>query len=125
MTVTAAARDTDARTLTITARFDAPVGRVWTLWEDPRLLERWWGPPTYPATFVDHDLRPGGRSTYFMTGPEGDRPRGWWRSLTLEPPHHFVFENGFADETGAPSPDEPIMVIGVALEERHGGHPVR
>ena len=38
-------------TLTITAEFNAPVTRVWELWENPRLLERWWGPPTYPATF--------------------------------------------------------------------------
>ena len=23
------------------------------MWSDPRQLERWWGPPSYPATFVD------------------------------------------------------------------------
>ena len=71
MTVTDVRKDPDALTLTITSVFDAAVDRVWQLWADPRRLERWWGPPTYPATFVDHDLTPGGRVTYFMTGPEG------------------------------------------------------
>ena len=61
MTVTNVHKDPDARTMTITAEFDAPVERVWQMWADPRQLERWWGPPTYPATFVDHDLSPGGR----------------------------------------------------------------
>jgi uncharacterized protein YndB with AHSA1/START domain len=121
MTVTATARDADARTLTVTALFDAPVDRVWELWEDPRLLERWWGPPTYPATFVDHDIRPGGLSSYFMTGPEGDRPHGWWRSVMLDPPHRFEFESGFADETGTPDTGMPTMVIAVILEKRPGG----
>ena len=45
--------------------------RVWQLWADPRLLERWWGPPGFPATFEHHDLTPGGTITYFMSGPDG------------------------------------------------------
>ena len=44
-------------TMTITSEFAAPVKRVWQLWADPRQLERWWGPPTHPATFVDYELR--------------------------------------------------------------------
>ena len=63
----------------VTAEYDAPVERCWQLWADPRQLERWWGPPTYPATFVEHDLTPGAFCTYFMTGPDGDQPHGWWR----------------------------------------------
>ena len=50
MTVTNVHKDPEALTMTITAEFDAPVERVWQLWADPRQLERWWGPPTYPAT---------------------------------------------------------------------------
>jgi uncharacterized protein YndB with AHSA1/START domain len=34
-------KDADARTMTVTARFDAPIGRVWQVWSDPRQLERW------------------------------------------------------------------------------------
>ena len=60
-------------TLTITAHFTAPVERIWQVYADPRQLEKVWGTPEYPATVVDHSLTPGGRVTYFMTGPEGDR----------------------------------------------------
>ncbi len=80
MTVTAVEKDPDALSMTITTAFDAPIEQVWRVWSDPRLLERWWGPPTYPATVVDHDLSPGGTIKYYMTGPEGDRHGGWWRS---------------------------------------------
>ena len=39
---------------TITARFDASIERVWRIWSDPRQLERWWGPPSFPATVTEH-----------------------------------------------------------------------
>ena len=89
MTVTSVRKDPESLTMTITAELDAPVERAWQLWADPRQLERWWGPPTYPATVVDHDLTPGGRVTYFMTGPEGDKSHGWWQVLAVEPPRRL------------------------------------
>src|SRR4029079_11870921 len=64
MTVTAVRKDQQARTMTLDAEFAAPPERVWQLWADPRQLERWWGPPTYPATVDAHDLRSGGRVEY-------------------------------------------------------------
>ena len=64
MPVTDVHQDLDNLTLTITAEFAAPVARIWRVYADPRQLEKVWGPPTYPATVVDHDLKPGGRMTY-------------------------------------------------------------
>jgi uncharacterized protein YndB with AHSA1/START domain len=121
MTVKNVHKDPEAMTMTITAEFNAPVGAVWQLWANPRQLERWWGPPTYPATVVDHDLTPGGSVTYFMTGPEGDQPRGWWRVLAVDAPHRLEFEDGFADDAGKPNPDMPTMTINVTLEEQDDG----
>ena len=90
--------------MTVTAEFDAPVERVWQLWDDPRQLERWWGPPTYPATVVDHDLTPGGNVTYFMTGPGGRQAgRLVARCSPSTPPHRLEFEDGFADDAGKPN----------------------
>ena len=74
MTVTAVRKDPDQLTMTMEAEFDASPERIWQLWADPRQLERWWGPPTYPATFTKHDLATGSRIEYHMTGPEGDQP---------------------------------------------------
>jgi uncharacterized protein YndB with AHSA1/START domain len=62
MTVTRVEKDFDSLTLTVVAEFGAPVERVWQLWADPRQLERWWGPPTHPATVEEHDLTPAVRS---------------------------------------------------------------
>jgi len=77
MTVTSVGKDPETLTMSIASEFDASIGQVWSLWQDPRLLERWWGPPGYPATVIDHDLTEGGTIAYFMTGPEGDRQHGW------------------------------------------------
>lgn len=118
MTVTSVHKDPEAMTMTITAEFEAPIGRVWEMWEDPRLLERWWGPPTYPATVVDHELSPGGGVSFFMTGPEGDQPHGWWRVIAVDAPHRLEFESGFADEAGTPNPKMPTMMIQVTLSEQ-------
>lgn len=109
-------RDTDDLTMTVTTTFDATLERVWQLWEDPRQLERWWGPPTYPATVVDHDLRPDGHVSYYMTGPEGDVHKGWWRIVEVDPPARLVFDDGFADENGEPNPDMPVVRSEVTLE---------
>lgn len=108
MPVTAVTKDLDNRTLTITAQFDAPVERVWQLYADPRRLERIWGPPTHPATFVTHTLAVGERSTYFMTGPDGERFAGWWLITAVDEPHGFAFDDGFADEEFNPRPELPV-----------------
>ena len=121
MTVKAVEKNTDQLTLTITSEFDAPVDKVWGLWADPRLLERWWGPPTYPATMVDHDLSPGGTVNYFMTSPEGDKHHGWWRIASVDAPHGLEFQDGFADDSGKPAENMPTTVTRVTLTERPQG----
>lgn len=119
MTVIDVHKDLTARTMTITAEFDASVDQVWRMWADPRLLERWWGPPTYPATVVEHDLTPGSRVTYFMTSPEGDRYHGYWVITSVDAPKALSFDDGFADADGIPNPEMPTTNAQVRIEE-HG-----
>lgn len=121
MTVTSVEKDFERLTLTVVAQFDAPVERVWQLWADPRRLERWWGPPTYPATFLEHDLSPGGPVTYYMTGPDGDMSCGWWRVISVDAPKYLEFIDGFADEHGAPVADAPTTTVQAQLSEHEGG----
>ena len=121
MTVTAVEKDLGQLTLSITTELDVPVTRAWQLWADPRQLERWWGPPTYPATFVNHQLTHGGRCDYFMTGPEGEQPRGWWRILAVDAPNSLELEDGFADEHGDPNDEMPVMTMRLDLTEQSGG----
>jgi len=116
MTVTAVQKDPEALTLTLTAEFDATPDRIWDLWADPRKLERWWGPPTYPATFTAHDLAPGSRVEYHMTGPSGDQPRGYWDIVEVEPPRRLVFQDGFANDDGTPNDDFPRNMVEATIE---------
>jgi uncharacterized protein YndB with AHSA1/START domain len=117
MTVTAVRKDPQNLTMTLEAEFDAPPARVWQLWADPRQLERWWGPPAYPATFTRHDLAPGGRAEYHMTGPEGDQPRGYWEVVEVDAPHQLVFRDGFANADGTPNADMPTSTARVRIED--------
>jgi uncharacterized protein YndB with AHSA1/START domain len=120
MTVTGVRKDSDALSMTVEAEFDAPAERVWQLWADPRQLERWWGPPTYPATFTKHDLQPGGRVEYHMTGPEGDQPKGFWEIDEADAPRSIVFRDGFANDDGSPNRDMPMNTVRVSIEETAG-----
>ena len=116
MTLTETRKDTEALTLTVDSEFDASAQRVWQLWSEPRQLERWWGPPSYPATVDSHDLRSGGRVAYHMTGPSGDQPRGYWDVLETNPPHSLAFRNGFANADGSPNSDMPTNMMRVLIE---------
>ena len=114
MTVTAVRKAPQRLTLTVEAEFDASVERIWQLWADPRQLERWWGPPTYPATFTKHDLAPGSRIEYHMTGPAGDQPHGYWDVREVEPPRRIVLRDCCDNSDGTP---RPINTIRVGIEE--------
>lgn len=115
MSLTNIQTDRDALRITVTAHYDTPIDRVWQLWADPRLLERWWGPPTYPATFTTYNLSPGGDVRYYMTGPNGQRHGGWWRVIAVEAPHRIEFEDGFADADGNPQESMPTTTNQVSI----------
>ena len=121
MTVTDVRKDTDTLTMTLDAEFDASPERVWELWADPRQLERWWGPPSYPATFTKHALAPGSRVEYHMTTPEGDQPKGYWDILEVDAPHRLVVRDGFANDDGTPNDDFPSGEMRVTIQETGAG----
>lgn len=121
MTVTAVHKDPHALSMTLDAEFEATPERVWQLWSDPRQLEQWWGPPTYPATVTRHELTPGGRVEYHMTGPEGDQPRAYWDVQEVDPPHSLTVRDGFANEDGSPNTDMPVNEFQVTIEEVGAG----
>jgi uncharacterized protein YndB with AHSA1/START domain len=121
MTVISTIKDPDKLALTLVAQFDASPDRVWEVWEDPRKLERWWGPPTFPATFTRHEFIVGGQSRYFMTGPAGETPRGWWRIDAIDKPRRLEFANGLAGDDGEPIPGVEPMAGYVTFVVAGGG----
>lgn len=121
MPVTSVEKDLDQLTITIIADFPAPLRRLWDAYTDPRQIERFWGPPTYPATFLRHDAVAGGRSIYVMTGPEGDQHYGCWDWTAAEAPHAFEVLDRFADAAGEPNVDLPTTRMGFAFEQTSEG----
>lgn len=121
MTVTDVHKDLDALSMTISTEWDAPIARVWQLWADPRKLERWWGPPTYPATVTEHQLQPGGTVKYFMTGPEGEQFHGYWTIVSVDEPKRLDMRDGFADADGKPNDEMPATDFTVTFDELPSG----
>jgi uncharacterized protein YndB with AHSA1/START domain len=109
MPITSVTKDPAALSMTVVAEFPVPVQRLWDAYADPRQLERFWGPPTYPARFSRHDMQAPGRSDYWMTGPQGDVSRGYWEFLAVHPGRSFEVRDGFASEDGSANAEMPSM----------------
>lgn len=108
MPVTSVDTDAESLTMTIRAEFPVAVHRLWDAYADPRQLERFWGPEGYPATFTRHDVAVGGRSTYYMTGPDGERYHSYWEFVAIDPGRSFEVLDGFLHPDGQPNPDLPV-----------------
>jgi uncharacterized protein YndB with AHSA1/START domain len=121
MPITAVTKDAESLTMTVVADFAASARRLWDAYLDPRMIERFWGPPTYPAVFTRHDGCVGGRSEYAMTGPDGDVSRGYWEWIALDELKSFEVRNGFANPDGTANSDLPSMRMIFAFEARPGG----
>jgi uncharacterized protein YndB with AHSA1/START domain len=56
-----------------------------------------------------------------MTGPGGEKSRGWWRVTSVDPPRSLDFTDGFANPDGTPDAETPTTAVQVRLAEQHGG----
>ncbi|MBX3094960.1 MAG: SRPBCC domain-containing protein [Cryobacterium sp.] len=109
MPVTSVHKDPEAVTMTIVADFAVPLRRLWDAYADPRQIEKFWGPVEWPATFTRHDMAVGGKSQYYMTGPDGEKSTGYWEFLAVDAPHSFEVKDGFAGDDGEPNTEMPNM----------------
>ncbi len=121
MPVTTVEKDLDALTMTVVADFPVPVRRLWDAYADPRQIEKFWGPPGWPATFTRHDVAVGGRSDYYMTGPDGERSGGYWEFLAVEPGRYFEVRDGFATPDGDRDAELPSMRMVYTFEPTDTG----
>lgn len=121
MPIASVTSDADALTLTLVGDYPVPVERLWQAYADPRQLERFWGPEEWPATFTRHDMAVGGRSHFYMTGPDGTVAGGWWRYLDIDPGRRIELEDGFAKEDGTADPDMPTMRMVLTFEATPDG----
>ena len=126
MPITNVTKDPENLTMTVVADFGVPLQRLWDAYTDPRQLEKFWGPPTWPATFTRHDAFPGGHSSYFMTGPDGEVGGGYWEWIDVKAPEggsvaSFEVKDGFTKEDGSPNTDMPDMRMVFQFEGTDNG----
>ena len=107
MPLTSVTRDAARLTLTVVGDYPVPQQRLWDAFADPRQLERFWGPPTWPATFTCHDLKVGGRAEYFLSGQNGEKWSGSWTFTAVTPISSFEAHDG---EDNAEDEDMPASM---------------
>lgn len=121
MPVTSIVSDPANLTLTATGEYPVPVERLWAAWADPRQIERFWGPPQWPATFTRHDMIEGGRAEYHMSGPNGEKAHGFWRFVKVATLRSFEVLDGFANADGTPNAELPETRMEVRFEATAAG----
>lgn len=121
MPITSITTDPQALTLTVVGDYPVSVERLWQAYTDPRQLERFWGPETWPAKFTHHDFTVGGGARYTMTGPDGAQSSGWWKFLAIEHACLIEIEDGFAAPDGTPNTSMPTMRMRFNFEATAGG----
>ncbi len=121
MPVTDITTDAEKLTMTLTADFAAPVSRLWEAFTDPRQLERFWGPPGWPARFTTFELVPGGRVDYAMTSPQGESSRGTWEVLSVDAGSGFEVLDAFADADGNTLTELPSMRVTFSFQPTDAG----
>ena len=72
-------------------------------------------------TVVDHDLRPGGRVTFFMTGTGGERHDSTWQVIAADPPRHLELRDADIDNDGRPNDGNAMTAMVIDIDERSGG----
>ena len=107
MPLTSVTRDAAQLTLTVVGDYPVPQQRLWDAFADPRQLERFWGPPTWPATFTRHDLKVGGRAEYFLSGQNGEKWSGSWTFTAVTPISSLEAHDG---EDNAEDEDMPASM---------------
>ena len=89
--------DNKAKTVSITAEFDAERDLVWDAYTKPELLDQWWAPKPFASRTKVMDFREGGRRFYAMVSPEGQERWAVQKYTSITPKTNFKLFNAFAD----------------------------
>lgn len=111
MPVTDITTDVERLTMTLVADFAAPVERLWHAFTQIEQLNRFFGPPTWPAKFESLEMHPGGRARYKMTGPKGETAAGAWEFLEVNEGQSFTVLDQFTDDDGNVQTELPQMRV--------------
>jgi uncharacterized protein YndB with AHSA1/START domain len=92
-----------AKNMTVTRTFDAPVEAVWKHWSDPDKVMKWWGPKGFTSPLAKMDFREGGVSLVCMRAPKefgGIDMYNTWTYKKIVPHERIEFTLNFSDKDG-------------------------
>lgn len=115
----------DDRTITVERSFNAPLDPVWSAWTQADMLCKWWAPKPYQCVITALDLRAGGRWSYCMQGPAGDRHYCFFDYDEVKPKRFYSGKDGFCDEHGIVNTMMPSMRWENSFSETNGSTMVR
>ena len=111
----------DENEIVITRTFHAPRKLVWDAWTDPRHIAAWWGPEGFQTRVEGVDLRPGGRWSYVMIGPDGAEYPVCGVFREIVPLERIVTTDEFGEDFVAPEGvDLPQGIVMTCLFEDAG-----
>ncbi|MGZ3723859.1 MAG: SRPBCC family protein, partial [Bdellovibrionales bacterium] len=82
----------------INRSFDAPKNVMFEMWTNPDHFSKWLAPTGFSMKFIRADIKPGGSTFYFMTGPDGSKMYGRASYIEITKPDRLVYTQQFCDE---------------------------
>lgn len=82
----------------INRSFDVPIELMYEMWTDPKHFSQWLPPTGFAMEFIRADIKPGGSTFYFMSGPGGMKMYGRAEYIKFEKPHCLMYTQQFCDE---------------------------
>src|SRR5262245_2287745 len=86
--------------LIFTLVFDAHLERVWTAWNDPADIMRWWGPTHFTSPMAKMDFREGGTSLLCMRPPKefgNEDLYSTWKYQKITPKERIEYIHNLSD----------------------------
>ncbi|WP_413289201.1 SRPBCC family protein [Bdellovibrio sp. HCB337] len=99
-------------TVVVEHTLNAPVEKVWAMWNDPETIKKWWSPKGYTAPVIKNDLQVGGTFLLSMQAPDGKMHWNSGKYVEIVPNQKIVSRMAFSDENGNPIPGSQVPVPG-------------
>ena len=84
---------------------------LYSAWTNPNHLKNWWGPAGFTNTFNEFDLRPGGKWSFIMHGPDKGNYPNECEFIKIEKPGHISWKRF----------TKPVFRVDVTFEEVSNG----
>jgi uncharacterized protein YndB with AHSA1/START domain len=100
--------------------FAVPMRLVWKAWTETSHLRKWFCPKDFEVTFVEVDLRVGGKWRSGMRSPDGTNYAMSGTYLEIDPPDRLVFSHSWEDNLEPGHVPGHEAIIEISLHEFEG-----